>query len=118
MGVTVSVITKVLKQKCVYWAPGTLDGYGQPSYLSAIELDCRWASGSTQIIKQDGTITTSTSVVMLSQDVVIGGVLMLGTLEDVTDLIYPTKNEGAFEIIQFHKVPNFKNTENMRVAFL
>ena len=113
-----SVITKVLKQDCVYWEPGPADGYGQPTYLTAIAIKARWAGGSAQVIKPDGTIVQSTAVVMTDRDVIIGGVLMLGSLDDVKDLVNPTKNEEAFEIIQFHKVPNFKVTEYMRVAYL
>jgi len=113
-----SVITKVLKQKCVYWEPESISDFGQPTYSNPVEMNCRWMKGSAEVIKPDGTLTTSSATAMVSEDLKIGGILMLGTLEDVLYLQSPTKNEEAFEIIQFFKVPNFKATEYMRVAYL
>ena len=113
-----SVIIKVLRQKCVYWAPGSPDAYGQPTYSDAVELWCRWDDTQQQIIKDDGTMVMSKAEVMLSADVAVGGVLLFGELVDVMYISEPTKNPGAFEILKFNKNPNFKCTEFVRVAYL
>jgi len=113
-----SVITKVLKQKCVYWAPDAVDVFGQPTYSVAVELDCRWDDVQQQIIKNDGTMVISKAEVMLSADVAVGGVLMFGLLESIMYLNEPTRNNGAFEILKFDKNPNFKCTEFVRTAYL
>jgi len=113
-----SAITKVLKQKCVYWAPGTPDAYGQTTYSEAIELNCRWDDNQQQIIRDDGTMVMSKAEVMLSADVIVGGVLKFGTLDDVLYMNEPTRNDGAFEILKFDKNPNFKCTEFVRTAYL
>lgn len=113
-----SVITKVLRQTCVYWPPASPDKYGQPTYGDATELNCRWDDMNQEVIKEDGTIVMSQAEVMVSADVEIGGVLMLGELTDIEDETYPKKNNGAFEILKFAKNPNFKCTEFVRTAYL
>lgn len=116
-----SVITKILKQTCVYWPPSDsadFDDYGQPVAGQPVELNCRWSDEAEEIINPDGTALTSNTKVMVSSDVKPGGVLMLGTLEDVEDLITPKNNIGAYEILSFRKVPNFRCTEFMRIARL
>ncbi len=113
-----SIITKVLKQKCVYWAKIGNDEFGQPAYGAAIELDCRWSDKVEQIVNSEGAMVVSKTKVMVSVDVVIGGILIFSELASVQHLIEPQRNTGAYEIIQFDKVPNFKCTEFLRTAYL
>lgn len=113
-----SVITKVLKQTCVYWEPNAVDDFGGASYLSPIELSCRWDDLIQEIIGQTEDKVISKASVMVSQDVKVGGVLFLGTLDDVTDFIDPKQNENTGEIISFARIPNFKATEFVRTAYL
>lgn len=121
-----SVITKVLKGTCVYWPPGSeasaegrdFDDYGQPVYSDPIELDCRWDDTALEFIDPTGTLQVSKSAVMVSQDVSVGGVLFNGTLSQAIDLDVPKNNDNAWEIRQFEKIPNFKQTEYFRRAFL
>lgn len=113
-----SLITRALRQTCVYWATTGLNQFGQPVYGDAVELACRWVDGVEEVIIADGTKVLSKSNVMVSSDTVVGGILMLGEL---TDIVYPTettKNEGAFEIIQTAKIPNLRATEFVRRAYL
>ena len=113
-----SVITKVLKQKCVYWAPKEVDVYGQNTFEHPEELNCRWDDGIHEIVDTNGAKVASNAEVMVSEDVVVGGVLMLGTLIDVEIGVEPAQNTGAYTIIQFEKNPNFKCTEFVRTAHL
>ncbi len=113
-----SLITKVLKQKCVYWVFDDFDAQGQPVYKDGEELNCRWEDRVEEIVDTDGTKVLSKAQVMVSTDVKVGGVLWLGELGDETYSSEPTRNEGAFEIIQFSKIPNFRVTEYVRTAYL
>jgi hypothetical protein len=56
--------------------------------------------------------------VYVDRDVVVGGILWLGTLEQLTSQSEPFKNQGAAEIIRFDKTPNIRNTETLREAYL
>lgn len=113
-----SVITKVLRQTCVYWPPASPDRYGQPTQGNPVELNCRWDDMIQEVVKDDGTIVMSKAEVMVSADVEVGGVLFLGTMDDVVDITNPKGNEGAYEILKFAKNPNFKCTEFVRTAYL
>lgn len=113
-----SIITKVLKGTCVYWAPGEYDEFGQATYADPVELDCRWASVTEEVQKDDGTKVLSKASVMVSQDVQVQGVLMEGSLSDIVHSDDPLRNDNAYEIIQFAKIPNLRQTEYVRVAML
>ena len=119
------LLTKMLKQKCVYWPPGSeetggqdFDGYGRPVYATAIEISCRWEDIVEEFIKPDGTQDASRSKVYVDRDVRVGGVLWLGKLVDVSDLLVPKNNNGAWEIKRFDKLPTLKATQFLRTAFL
>lgn len=111
-----SIISRVLKQRAVYWAPDGFTENGQPAFASPVELNARW-SGSIEL-NIAGTEDTSVekSEVMVSVDLVPGGVLMLGTLADVVDELNPLNNPNAYEISRFTKTPNLKISEFLRIA--
>jgi len=120
-----SIITRVLKQTAIYWAPDSVDQYGQTTYLSPVELRCRWEDVMQEIITADGAKQVSKTKVMVNEDVVIGGVMMLGSLESGDsgesgglNEEDPKANEGAWEIINVGKIPNFRATEFLRLAYL
>ena len=120
-----SIITRMLKQKCIYWPPGSetsggfdFDDYGQPQYDVPVQLKCRWEDMAEEFIGPTGTTELSRSVVYVESDVTPGGVLFLSELADVDDLIVPKNNAGAWEIRAFSKLPNFKATEFLRTAYL
>jgi hypothetical protein len=119
------LLTKMLKQKCVYWPPGSeetggrdFDDYGRPVYATAIEIRCRWEDVVEEFIKPDGTQDTSRSKVYVDRDVRVGGVLWLGNLAGVSDLVNPKQNDGAWEIKRFDKLPTLKAAQFLRTAFL
>jgi len=118
-----SIITRMLKQKCTYWPPGSVpfDDYGQPQYGTAVQLSCRWEDVAEEFIGPGDTTEISRSVVYVESDVEPGGVLLLSTLAAVTasgDLTVPKNNAGAWEIRKFDKLPNLKATEFLRTAYL
>ena len=119
------VITKVMKQTAVYWPLASEESggvdfgeYGQPQFASPMEIDCRWDDEIRNIVDAEGTMKVSKAEVMVSVDVDLGGLLMLGMLDDITDEENPRENAGAEEIIAFEKNPNFRATEFLRVAYL
>lgn len=120
-----SVITRMRKQKAVYWplqssdsAGDAFDDYGQPQWDGPIEIDCRWEDVIEEFIDASGTQQSSNAKVYVDRDVDVGGVLMLGELTDITDENNPKENDGAWEIRRFDKLPNMKATEFLRTAYL
>ncbi len=121
-----SLITRMLKQTAVYWPLAAMesaggdsfDNYGQPLVTDPLEISVRWEDRAEEFLDAKGARVLSNAVVFVSQDVDIGGVLMLGELTDITDADVPKENENAWEIKRFDKIPNLRNTEFLRTAYL
>ena len=117
-----SIITRVLRQKAVYWAPSSTIGYdGRPSgWDSPVEIDVRWSNKERYHTMESGIQVISQSEVMTGPVATEkGGFLMLGTLLDVTSgIVDPRDQVGAYEIMKNLETPNIRNTETYRKAFL
>ena len=121
-----SLITRMRKQTAVYWAllgadsAGVVDydDYGQPQYTDPVEITVRWESVTVEFLDSQGTRQLSNAVVYSGEDLDLGGVLMLGELTDITDEDIPKENDDAWEIRRFDKLPNLRNTEILRTAYL
>jgi hypothetical protein len=107
----------LLVQRAVYWPPTGEDpetgaaGYGEP-----VEIRCRWVDQNTLFTKPNTELGVSRCQVMVDRDLEIGGVLNLGTLEDVTDLDEPLKNPGANIIQGWTKIPDDRAKKFVREA--
>ena len=115
----------MLKQTAVYWpltsidSAGTdFDNYGQPTVTTPMEISVRWEDKAEEFLDSLGTRRLSNAVVYVSQDVDVGGILMLGELTNIVDSVDIKENPGAWEIRRFDKVPNIRATEFLRTAFL
>lgn len=114
-----SLITRMRKQKAVYWGSPTPDGTGDYTFATAVEIDCRWEDTQKLIRDSQGKEIVATAKVYVDRDVVVGGFLKLGTLVSLaSDHTNPRLIEGAQEIRSFGKLPNFKVTEYLRTAWL
>ncbi len=113
-----SIITKVLKQKAVYWAFTGYDNHGQPTYAAAVQIACRWVDSHEEIINAKGEKQISNATVMVGVDTPPDGVLWLGAIGGLTDAANPFNNPDAWPIIKFDKTPNFRATESLRIATL
>ena len=112
------VVEKVCKMDCVYWAPKVPGRDGQMTYATPVALKCRWEDTKQEFVSPDNTKQISSAVVMLLQDVELGGVLWLGLLQDVSNMNCPLENPGAWPIRGFDKIPKFKPTKFIRIAYL
>ena len=119
------IITRMLKGTCVYWGlrnteSGGIayDNFGQPQFTDPVELDCRWSDVKEEFVGPTNTREISKARVYVSSDVVVGGVLMNGTLLDITDAVVPLNNSDTHAIKSFKKIPNFKQTVYLRKALL
>ena len=113
-----SIISRMRRQTCVYWAKEGYDNYGKPLTDPPIQLTCRWQDMNEEFIDSEGTRQMSRAKVFVDQDVDVGGVLMLGVLGDVTDALVPKNNAGAWEIKRFDNMPNLKATEYLKTAYV
>lgn len=108
-----SYLTDGLTQTATYWAPEALDAYGRPSFASPVALDCRWEDTTELFRDAQGREVVSKANVWLSQDVALGGFLLLGESAEADP-----RSAGAYEIRNFEKTPELGGTEYERVAWL
>lgn len=113
----------MLKQKAVYWAlrsgADAFDEFGQPQYDDPVQIRVRWVIKTMEFLGPKGTTELSNAVVYVDRDVEVGGVLMLGALMDIdSSLVVPKQNDETWEIRRFEKLPNLRNTENLRKVFM
>ena len=125
-------ITRICKQTAVYWGNPTKDGYGGYTYDDPEEIKCRWADDKQLFESDDGEQLVSKSIVLLTEDVDMNGLLYLGTLDDLEDLYDDSEedssgvwydpfiiNTGLCIIKKFTKVPAVgSTTEFVRKAYL
>jgi len=113
------LLTKSLKQTCVYWSTPAADGYGGYSFSDAVELSCRWEDRMELFINPQGKEERSQAVVYLDQDVDLGGYLYLGELDDFSSSAPdPQEVSGVKEIKSLKKIPNLKATAYLRKVWL
>lgn len=112
------IIATMLRQTAVYWAPDLPTEFGDPTYGTPCEISCRWEDRCEEFRDTEREIRMSNAVVYVGQDVEEGGMLLLGTLSMDVDQSDPKNNEGAFEVQRFDRLPNLKNTETLRTAYL
>ena len=121
-----SLINRMLKQTCVYWALAGVesggddyDDHGRPQYTDPVEISVRWEAKTVEFLNPQGGQELSNAVVYVDRDVDVVGVLMLGELTDIdSSLTVPKQNEEAWEIKKFEKLPNLRNTEYLRTVYL
>jgi hypothetical protein len=113
-----SLIKKMRRQIAVWWASTGVDRHGDESYAVPVEIKCRWEDSSEEFLDAEGQRQMSNAIVYVDRDTPNGGVLMLGTLDDITDPINVKENTGAWEIRKFDNLPNIRATEFLKTAIL
>jgi len=112
-------VRRAMRQDAVYWPPeSTYDKYGNPDPNEPVQIACRWEENNVEFVAPNGTTQMSKAQVYVDREVLMGGILMLGTMDDVEDYTHPIENDKAEEILQFKQMPNLRKTGFLRLAFL
>ena len=85
----------MLKQTAVYWPFESVDGFGIKVVGSPIEIKVRWEDRNEEFLDSQSETQMSNAVVCVDRDVTLGGILMLGTIADITDAVNIKENDGA-----------------------
>ena len=114
-----SIITKMRKQKCVYWGSPVSDGFGGHTFATAVEIDCRWEDKQELFVDAEGNEVLSQAVVYVDRDTDLNGYLWLGVESDLdSNHTDPQVIDGAKPIRKRDKLPNLRATEYLRTAWL
>lgn len=114
----IPVAIRTMKSYAVYWSVDTLDDHGQPTYSDPVLIGCRWDDVQEEFVSANGDREMSRARVIVDRDLEVKGVLMHGTLSDVSDQDDPKNNDGAWEIRSFSKTPDFKGKKFLRQVYL
>lgn len=113
-----NIVTRFLNQTAVYWASPVMDGEGRYTFDSPEEISVRWVQKQVKFINERGEEELSQAVVMLEDDVVVGGYLYLGTEASLSDETDPLKVSSAYAIKGYTKTPSVDGTQFVRKAYI
>ncbi len=106
-----------LKQNATKWT-ATPNGFGGWTFSTPKALKCRWEDRAVLFRDQSGEEVTSTAKVFLVEDVEVNDWLFLGTSVVTDPTAIPVVDGVAYQVRQFEKLPNLRNLEQQRIAFL
>ena len=122
-----SILKKMLKQKCVYWGKPISDGRGGVQVNAPVELNCRWEKVAEEYINSSGIMRVSQSIVYtesldggvgIGADLAEGGYLYEGLLIDLHGNLDPLEIDTAFRIEKVNVMPTLKANQFLRTAML
>lgn len=118
-----SVVEKFCVQTAVYWGNPTPDGDGGMTYNDPVEVSVRWDDKFYVLETDEGKRIEIDAVVLVTTDLVMEGMMYLGTLESIEESggTYPDPEdvEGSYEIKGREKVyMPFSTTDSVRQVYL
>lgn len=113
-----SFITRILREKAVYWPYEGVDDFGQDKFGFPVEINCRWSQKSELYLNATGEEVVSNAVVMVDRKLVLGSLLWHGKLEDLQHWDKPRDNPEAGEVKRMDEIPDRRIKEYVRKAFL
>lgn len=103
------------RQEATYWGAPEHTGYGGITYAAPELMRVRWEAMPERFTNDRGEELVAQAVVYVTKDVEVGGYLALGNHQTVEN---PEDIHEAFAIRQFMKVPDLRNVDHERRAFL
>jgi hypothetical protein len=108
------VADRMLLQDATLWSV-TPDGYGGDVFGAPVACKCRWEDRTEKFMSPlDRVEQVSRSIVYLDRRAAVGDYLYGGTSADDD----PTQITGAYKIRRFDVVPNLRNLQVIRKAYL
>lgn len=109
-----NILSKGLKQDATWWA-STSDAFGGFTFGAPVSVKVRWEDRNEVFVGPlDKSERVSAAVVYLDRDVGLFDYLYLG----VSVASDPTAVAGARKVERFDKIPDLRNLQVMRKAFL
>ena len=115
------IITRMRKQKAVYWPKSFPNKYGESTVAPPVEILVRWEDTVMKVTNFAGKEVMTKSIVYVPQllsgdEVTVGGHLFLGELTGAPS--NPVSNPYCYEIIRFDNVPDIRAKEFLRTAYV
>jgi hypothetical protein len=104
--------TDNMPQCATYWAPGGNDGWGGITPAPPKAIACRWQDKAQMFRTPEGLEVVSQSIVYTSEDVKVGGHLLLGDTQARTPTL------AARQVRQVDKSPSLDGDRVLHKAYL
>lgn len=112
-----SLITRMRRQRAVYWKQNGNDRFGKIAFLPPVEIKCRWVDATEDVRGTQGDNVGFNTKVYVDREMSVGDRLKKGEMEsNVAE--DPHDDPAAIAIQRFGITPNLHNTENLYTAFL
>jgi hypothetical protein len=108
-------LSRLLPQTITYWSRGQEDRFGNTAWGAPATRRARWEESQQEVATTSGETFVSKAVLYLDQDVGIGDYVALGDLTAVSD---PTLTTDAYEIRAFRTIPDLRNVDKERRAYI
>ncbi len=112
-----SLITRMRKQKAIWWKRNGYDEFGKAQFDAPIEVKCRWEDVVEEFVDAQGNTGASRSKAYVDRIMSPGDRLKRGTIDFDTEA-NPLEMDGAYEIRRFDQLPNLRNSETLYTAYL
>lgn len=114
-----SLISRMRRQRAVWWKAVGLDEFGQPVFDEPVEIACRWESKAMTFIDTEGKEAVSDALVYVDRNMSVkGDRLWRGKLKELEGETDPHKVQDTFPVRHFGTLPNIRATENLLTAYL
>jgi len=111
------IVGKVLVDDAIYWAPDSVNQFGEKTFSAPIGLKVRWEDSATQIVTPEGEEIVSRSLIMIDRDIEYGGYLKHGIITGGVNA-NPMQENDAYPVLLKKDTPNIKNTVTLREVYL
>ena len=103
-----NIIQRVMKQRCVYFAPLAPNTHGEPQWGPPEEIACRWDDKRVQVIDDSGTAVFSRVELITEVLLEPGGIVCKGTLNTLSYWSDAKANPYSYEVLKSSSTPDFK----------
>jgi len=102
-------------QKATYWAPSTLNEFGEQSFLAPVEIDTRWEDKTVlHIDMTTGKERRSEAILYLDSLISINGFIFKGISTDTN----PRDVDKAYLVRSFEDMTDIKGRKHTRKVWL
>jgi hypothetical protein len=109
----------VYSQLATYWGTGVIDGFGKRAFADPVTLYVRWQDAQQMLANKMGENIPCNAVVLVQEDVEIGGYMALGDYSDTGTLTEdPTTLVNAYQIYEFTSIPSVTGADYNKKASL
>jgi hypothetical protein len=87
-----------LIHRAVYWEPSGVDDDGNKTIVSStgVEIPCRWDDTPSEVRDRKGNVLSYDGSAIVDQDLIVGGILWRGRLNDLPDPLVDLRQVWQF----------------------